>query len=122
MKRHYYITPDDYARAEANGINKRTLERRVREFGWDIERAVNTPILSRNKLNESMVKLAEKNGVSRRLYARRIKELGWTEEQAASVPPMSRKEVGKENAKRATRFTDKQLQIMKKNGLKKSRY
>ncbi len=39
----FYITPEEYEVAEKNGIDKRTLEQRIREYGWDKERAITIP-------------------------------------------------------------------------------
>ena len=43
-KKYWYITPDDFERAAKNGINKDTLRQRVRTLGWDIERAIKSPL------------------------------------------------------------------------------
>ena len=43
-KKYWYITPDDFERAAKNGINQDALRQRVRTLGWDIERAIKTPL------------------------------------------------------------------------------
>lgn len=35
-----YITPEEYEKAEKNGIDKNTLYKRIREYGWDKQRAL----------------------------------------------------------------------------------
>lgn len=40
------ITDEQYRRAKANGIARGTLKRRVMQSHWDMERAINTPVLT----------------------------------------------------------------------------
>lgn len=38
----YYITPEEYEMAAENGISRSTLNRRVRDLGWEKEIAIIT--------------------------------------------------------------------------------
>ncbi|WP_261795499.1 hypothetical protein [Bacillus licheniformis] len=40
----FYITPEEFAQAEANGICKDTLIWRVRRQGWSKQRALTEPV------------------------------------------------------------------------------
>ena len=46
----FYITPEEYKIAAQNGINRKTLEDRIRKLGWNKERAINTPTKKKNRL------------------------------------------------------------------------
>ncbi|AIQ54530.1 hypothetical protein R70331_25420 [Paenibacillus sp. FSL R7-0331] len=81
----FYITPDDYTRAAANGIKANTLETRVRCLGWDKERAVTTPP-RRVADHSAWHSLAESNGISKHLFRARVNQHGWSPERAATEP------------------------------------
>ncbi|MGW5955978.1 hypothetical protein [Bacillus mycoides] len=38
-----WLEKEEYERAVGNGISRDTLYRRVYQYGWDIEKAINTP-------------------------------------------------------------------------------
>lgn len=89
-----YITPDDYAQAEKNGISIKTLEHRVRQLGWPKQRAITEPPQKQMKHSEELKALALANGIPVRTYRHRIKQYGWSAERAATEPvghPESRK-------------------------------
>ena len=79
----YYITPEEYAAAERNGINKTNLESRIRARGWDHERAINQPLKKQRR--HPWLSVAKMNGISRELYHSRIRS-NWSEERAATEP------------------------------------
>lgn len=81
----YYITPEEYERAEANGVSYRQLNWRIREAVWEKERAITTPprkLTDRGKWR----KIAEANGINRSLFYVRVINQGWDEERAATTP------------------------------------
>lgn len=86
--RYFYITDEDYAKAEKNGIKKITLESRVRKYGWDVDRAVNTPNLKRSKFSDEQLKLMKESGVNIDTIKYRINH-GWSFEDAISIPSYS---------------------------------
>lgn len=79
----YYISPDDYARAAANGISHKTLTVRIRRHGWDKERAMTQPVQRQQR--SAWRDTAVANGVSVETFYARIRR-GWTEERAATTP------------------------------------
>ncbi|WP_173130527.1 hypothetical protein [Paenibacillus tritici] len=81
----FYITPEEYARAAANGIKANTLEVRVRCLGWDKERAMTTPP-RRVSDHSAWHALAESNGISKHLFRVRVNRNGWSPERAATEP------------------------------------
>lgn len=73
----YYITPEEYEMAAENGISRSTLNRRVRDLGWEKEIAIITPVPMRDKYGWNKVKeIALQNGIARHAYCDRIKEDG----------------------------------------------
>jgi len=84
-----YITPEEYEVAAGSGISKKTLELRVREYGWSKERALPEPVQRRTDWSEWYA-VAERNGISHGTFRARIYR-GWTPERAATEPPRPRK-------------------------------
>ena len=58
-KRYFYITPEDFRIAEENGISKDTLLSRVRKLGWDVDKAINTPVRAKRKFTKEEIKTME---------------------------------------------------------------
>jgi len=107
-KRYDYITPKDYITAEMNGITERALNQRVRDYGWDVDRAITQPMrksTSFKKVWDKWEDTATKNGVSHTRFYHRIKNDGWSEEKAATQKVSN------------GRWTEKQLEVMKMNNL-----
>ena len=80
----YYITPEEYAIAESNGISKVNLEWRIRGGGWDKQRAITIPIRI-YKDHSKTVALAKEHGIGYRQLIRRLR-LGWDTHRAATAP------------------------------------
>lgn len=120
--RYWYITPEDYERAAANGINAKALVMRVRGCGWDIDRACTEPLqrqtIKKLVTDEIRQKLIE-NGISNHEFGRRIRS-GWSVEEAAGTPILK----GKARAERAMRdkrvISDEEYKIAEANGIKKT--
>lgn len=127
MGHNFYITPEDYAAAEKLGVSKSTLESRVWDLGWEIERAINTPP---RKLTDRShwSKVAEKNGISYKIFINRVTLHGWSEERAATEPVWTKEDYKKfwiEKNARNNRESDPVYQFSKlaeKNGICKSTY
>lgn len=113
-KRYFYITPEDYATAEKNGIHRHLVYQRVNN-GWDIERAITEPVSKRCLKNGLWDRWKHKAVVCRRTFSSRIHR-GMTPEQAALTPKITREDVGK----RQRTYTDEQLAIAKSNGISKA--
>lgn len=81
----FYITPEEYKRAAENGIRKRTLEDRIRKYGWSKERALTQPI--QRKVERSKWRLiAKENRISEITFSSRVNKYKWDEEKAATEP------------------------------------
>lgn len=87
----HYITPDDYARASANGIHAAALEQRVRVYGWDTYRAATQP-LQTQKNRSHWRAIAEKNGITPSTFYHRINQLGWEIKRAVTEPLIPKSE------------------------------
>ena len=84
-KRYFYITPDDYRIAEENGISKDTLLSRVRKLGWDVDKAITTPVRAKRKFTKEEIKTMKENGVNQNIAANRM-YWGWNLEEAITKP------------------------------------
>lgn len=84
MGHYYYITPDEYDRAEQNGISAITLERRVRLLAWDKERALTEPPQKKTNIKK-WADIAKKNGVKYETFRARLRR-GMSFEEAATRP------------------------------------
>lgn len=93
-KRYHYITPEDFEIAEKNGINQDALSQRVRDYGWDIDRAITDPLkvgVPFQPIWEQWEKVATENGISKNLFYQRIKIYKWAEKMAATQSLMAGK-------------------------------
>lgn len=114
-KRYHYITPDDFMVAEKNGINSAALQQRVRDYGWDIDRAIIVPLKVETPFQpiwEKWEKIATKHGVSRVLFYHRVKK-GWPEAKSATFPIKRGKPLSDE-------WTEEEREIARRNGLDKN--
>lgn len=84
MGHWYYISPEEYARAEANGVKRGTLESRIWQYGWKKELAITTPAKPL-RYRKKWVALALESGISKRVFYNRVSK-GWTPERASTQP------------------------------------
>ena len=118
----YYITPEEYEIAERNGVCASTLNRRIRDLGWEKDIAITTPVPMRDKYGWNKVKeIALQNGIPRHAYCDRIKR-GWSLIDAISQPPLSRSECIKRASEVNSCFknkilSDEQAEIGALNGI-----
>ncbi|MFN2746935.1 hypothetical protein ACINLE_17650 [Bacillus sp. z60-18] len=92
----FYITPEEFAQAEANGICKDTLIWRIRRQGWSKQRALTEPVKVYDRVSyatewEKWEGVAKENGVSRGLFRGRVAR-GWDSKKAATTPKIDRNE------------------------------
>jgi hypothetical protein len=81
-----YITPEEYAIAEKNGIPAKRVYNRVNNSNWSVERAVTDPIQKQYKMEYEKYKvLCDKNNVSYQVFRKRMKRKGMTGFKAASI-------------------------------------
>lgn len=85
MADKYGITLQERIIAEKNGISYMTLRRRIANYGWDKEKAINTP-LQNNGTVKRFMEIAESNGISKYTFRMRIYKLGWSLKKASTEP------------------------------------
>ncbi|MCZ8513797.1 hypothetical protein O9H85_15415 [Paenibacillus filicis] len=81
----YYITPEEYEEAARNGINRNTLDARIRRYAWVKQRAVTEPVQVQKDRTE-IKKLMKAHGISYENFKNRTISLGWDDHSAATVP------------------------------------
>lgn len=87
-----YVTPQDYKIAESNDISKDIVYSRVYSYGWDVDKAITTPVKKRDPEFAKWRKRAVKNGIPSPTFHSR-KKAGWSYKEAATKPIMTRKQV-----------------------------
>ncbi|RAS90291.1 hypothetical protein A6E21_25880 [Bacillus cereus] len=117
MSNDYYITPEDFKRAEGNGISNDTLRQRVYSYGWPKEKAI-TKSVSKGTGWKEYKGIAEEHGICYRTFADRRKR-GWDPHEAATKPITENKaSIRIARSSRVDRvFTDEQIQRAKQNGI-----
>jgi hypothetical protein len=116
MSYEFYITPNEYAQAAANGIAALVLERRIRLLGWKKQRALHQPVRVKRKL-KVWAKIAEENGIKYSTFCNRVLREGWEFERAATQPLLDQTA----NAKRASeawrKIPKEYTELAKQNGI-----
>ena len=87
----FYITPEEYAIAEKNGISKDTLNFRIRRMGWDKEKALTTKTRKYTDRTKQ-IEIAKANGIGRSTFYDRLAD-GWKVEDAYTIPVMDSKQI-----------------------------
>lgn len=90
----FYITPQEYDRAEINGISKRCIEDRIRKFGWNKEKAITLKV-RKNENRLEWLKIALENGIKKGTFYARINTRKWDVERAANEPIVKKPNKGK---------------------------
>jgi len=91
---HRVLTDEDIQMAAENGISYGTLYTRVTEYGWEVDKAINTPIIPRNKrakeqesrIPTELKKRAKENGIPLTVVYKRLFHYEWSEEKAVTHP------------------------------------
>lgn len=115
----YHLFPEDFARAEANGINRRALRQRFYENGWDKERALTQPLrISRPKgVYAEWKDLAIKHGVKPGTFEMRVRKLKWDYHRAATTPTMTPAEALALHMPKERLIPNSIRELAKKNGI-----
>lgn len=113
----FYITPEEFTIAAQNGINEVTFYNRIRQLGWNKEKAMTTPPRKRSFHSTRWVKLAEKNGICISTYKYRINQLGWDPERAATQPLQDRTVQAKAAHKASRKYPIELVELAKQNGI-----
>lgn len=91
-----FITDEEYALAEKNGIPRHIVYTRVVTYDWEIDKAITTPVMGRDKRARKHPKkytdLAIQNGLNLCTFYSRLKK-GWSYEDACmkAIPRGQRK-------------------------------
>ena len=110
-----YITPEQYAEAEENGVSAHQLYHRVYN-GWSLRRAINTPVQVKKPFESRYMYLAISNGISVDTFRRRVRYSGWDEYEAATTPPIPLGKRSKfKTGSKAIKFSPGQLEILRRN-------
>ena len=83
-----YISPEQYAIAEQNGLNRDRVRQRVNYCGWSVERAIREPLQIGNERRHHpkyWQELAKQNGIDYGTYKNRLVR-GWGYHRAATQP------------------------------------
>lgn len=92
MSYSFYITPEQYAVAEQNGISARLVTERVRRLGWSVKRAISTPPQKHHD-RAKWLEIANQNGISTVTFYGRVRKGGMDPEAAAMTPIMPKSEI-----------------------------
>lgn len=111
-KRWDYITPQDFATAEKNGISHQVAHTRVYKYGWEIDTAITRPLQKSKHSFPEWKEWKDKAVVCKSTFVTR-RRMGWTEEEAAMKLPLTKKEIGQ----RRRVYTDEHLKIAENNGV-----
>ena len=113
-----YITPEEYEAAAARGISRKTLNLRVRIYGWPKDRALTEPPQPRTDWSEWYA-IAEQNGISHGTFRARVRK-GWSPQRAAVEPVWTmQQKVANMQARRNKRrkYPPKIYELMRKSGV-----
>lgn len=91
---HRTLTDEEIKQAAENGISYATLHARVSKYGWDVERAVTTPIIPRSerakmqqsKIPQHLKEKAFKNNIPHSVLYHRLFVHGWDSKRAVTEP------------------------------------
>lgn len=112
----FYITPDEYATAQENGISPVLLEQRIRILAWDKSKAMSTPPHIKKPIKD-WVKIAEQNGICYSTLRYRINRLGWEPERAATQPLQDRKKQAKKAHESSRKYPKEITDLLGKNNI-----
>lgn len=114
----YYITPEQYKMAAMNGIDRQRVNQRVRDGGWEIERAIKEP--KRKKLKEitkEQYKIAKSNGIGYHTVRTRVFKCDWSIEDAITKKVLNKEEQVKKMNKANRKYSKEILDTADKNGI-----
>lgn len=114
MAYEFYITPEEYEIAAMNGIKRQTLEYRIRDLGWNKQKALHHPVRRQRKDLGYWLFIAEKHGVGREALKSRRRR-GMSIEEAATTPILSASERARKTKSR--HFSIEEFDIAKTNGV-----
>jgi len=112
----WYITPEEYETAAANGISAGTLETRIRRLGWPKELAMTKPP-RKSKIPREIVELAQRNDIPYQTLYWRI-YAGWAPDRAATEPVANRAECVRRAHDARRKIPADIIELASQNGVK----
>ena len=113
----WYITPEEYSLAKRNGISKENLEQRIRCYGWNKEKALNTPVRKRGVIPKKFKDMAKKNNIPIATFYNRVYGLKWSMEKASTEPIMDIETKAQNFVKRLRKYPIEYIEKAKANGI-----
>jgi hypothetical protein len=113
----WYITPEEYETAAANGISRNLLETRIRKYGWPKELAMTKPPRKLSKIPREIVELAQRNDIPYQTLYWRI-YAGWAPDRAATEPVADRAERVRRAHDARRKIPADIIELANKNGIK----
>jgi len=113
-----YISEEEYARAEANGITRTCLIQRIRKACWDREDALTRPMKPQRPRDslKQWRELAEKSGISKGTFWARVSG-GMSPEEAATMPKQSRQDIQWKRWASTRKTPAEFVRLAEKNGI-----
>lgn len=111
----YYLTEDDYLKAEKNGISRKNLYNRHYILGWSVEKSITEPMKVHKVRWKHFEEKCQKVGLSRAGFFHRI-ERGMDPELASSIPPTPK---GGHFQNRPGKLTKIDYEVAAANGIKR---
>jgi hypothetical protein len=111
-----FVSDNDIKKAEANGVNYKNLYNRVYRLGWEVERAIHTPVKKDSRIAKYRP-LLQKHGIAESVFYTRIYQQGWDLEEAATTPLLTPGEVLKRKQEKRGYLTQEQIKTAESNGI-----
>lgn len=115
MSYEFYITPQEYYKAESIGIKAKTLTKRVRGLAWKKEKAVTTPTRQKRDLSP-YYKIAELNGIPLKTFKGRMRR-SWDPLRAATQTLEQSKKALNKHWETDRKYPKEYTQRAKENGV-----
>lgn len=109
------VSQEQYDQAASIGVSRSQVNARL-WMGWEVERAVSTPLRVSNRGGDEFTRLADENGIARTTYRNRVNR-GWDKLRAATEPPLTPAQA-LDHAQQSKRIvTKEQAEIARANGI-----
>lgn len=122
MSHYFYITPEEYEEAARNGVSRKTLTQRIRQYGWNKQRAIQTPPRERKDLDEYWVNVSQLNGIKRDTFIKRIRKYGFSPQEAATRPLNDNSVVARVMIERNRKIPMRYIELAQRNGIKRATF
>ena len=115
----YYLTPEDYDKAAANGIDAKLLYKRYYMTVWNKNKAINQPKMKTRPRQhiKDWAEVAASNGIGYNTFRARINVYGYSMERAATQPVQDNKIQLKEAREKQKKYPIELIELCKRNGI-----